>query len=410
MLPECFHRGDSMGVGRWACNHPGLMPQAGVTAEFCTRKCEPLGIYCNREPAIHHIRTAPSEPAKPETFDCVYRGAKLRGGECDLCGIRGQPFEVYKCEKFGECSVTRKHSKVKACSGCEGRATERPVELQPLPLPRGFRDKPSPANVVDARGQNADVLRGSMRGASVFLMCGGPSLVTMPLDLFRQPGILTAAVNNAAVVFRPNIWFAVDGADRFHESIHRDPAVMKFQRRSCAAGAFRTRRDGKWVSTGIQTRWMPNTWFYEHSKHFDATEFLTATRPAWGIKGQNTCSVMLVALRLLYWLGVSRIFILGADFTMTPDKTYAFDEPKAAGACASNNRLYATLNKLFAELQPHFLKAGLEVFNSTPGGNLNAFPRVPFGSAVEAALHHFPDEVRTRGLYAGSDPKKRQVD
>ena len=62
-----------------------------------------------------------AEPS-PGWCSCQHRGDKLRVGTCDLCGIRGQPFEVFACSLHGECSLRRKHSKVKACASCHDRA------------------------------------------------------------------------------------------------------------------------------------------------------------------------------------------------------------------------------------------------------------------------------------------------
>jgi len=65
---------------------------------------------------------APERPAPaPQTFDCVHRGPVRETRLCDLCGIKGQPFEVLGCALHGECSIGRKHSKVRSCVGCADR-------------------------------------------------------------------------------------------------------------------------------------------------------------------------------------------------------------------------------------------------------------------------------------------------
>jgi len=55
---------------------------------------------------------------KPDIRLCSHRGPLLETRLCDLCGIKGQPFEVYACQLHGECSEQRKHSKVRSCIGC----------------------------------------------------------------------------------------------------------------------------------------------------------------------------------------------------------------------------------------------------------------------------------------------------
>ncbi|HVW03111.1 MAG TPA: hypothetical protein VHB77_22310 [Planctomycetaceae bacterium] len=68
---------------------------------------------------------------------CSHRGPEpFETRLCDLCGIKGQPFDVYSCQLFGECSLQRKHSQVKACAACEKR-TPMPA---PLPAPKTLPD------------------------------------------------------------------------------------------------------------------------------------------------------------------------------------------------------------------------------------------------------------------------------
>lgn len=55
-------------------------------------------------------------PAMPT---CAHRGKLLEIRRCDLCGLKDQPFEVFACAKFGECSQLKRHSKVTCCSACE---------------------------------------------------------------------------------------------------------------------------------------------------------------------------------------------------------------------------------------------------------------------------------------------------
>jgi hypothetical protein len=65
-------------------------------------------------------------------------------------------------------------------------------------------------------------------GQAGFLVCGGPSLACHDLGQLQQRGILTLAVNNAAVVVRPQFWTCVDDPANFCDAIWRDPAVWKF--------------------------------------------------------------------------------------------------------------------------------------------------------------------------------------
>lgn len=57
-------------------------------------------------------------PINQSETPCIHRGQLLETGSCDLCGIRGQPFEILSCAVHGTCSLYRRHSKVVACLTC----------------------------------------------------------------------------------------------------------------------------------------------------------------------------------------------------------------------------------------------------------------------------------------------------
>lgn len=57
-----------------------------------------------------------------ESLECQFRGEFKREAGCDLCGqAKGQPFAVMSCAKYGECSIDRRHTTVRACRQCIGR-------------------------------------------------------------------------------------------------------------------------------------------------------------------------------------------------------------------------------------------------------------------------------------------------
>lgn len=61
---------------------------------------------------------APYAIAPENTTPCAYRGKFSRMSRCDLCGMKGQQFEIMSCQLHGECSATRRHSKVRSCAAC----------------------------------------------------------------------------------------------------------------------------------------------------------------------------------------------------------------------------------------------------------------------------------------------------
>lgn len=57
---------------------------------------------------------------------CIRRGVSLRIDKCDLCGIKGQSFEVFACQAHGECSEAKRHSKVRSCLSCQDYTKDWP--------------------------------------------------------------------------------------------------------------------------------------------------------------------------------------------------------------------------------------------------------------------------------------------
>jgi len=264
--------------------------------------------------------------------------------------------------------------------------------------------------MFDRRDRPADYLRGMYDDEGVFLLCGGPSMRRMDLPLLNQRGIITASVNQAATIYRPHIWFSVDPQTQFSESIWRDGAIMKFTKRK-----YITRFLHGWSGTSYQQimvrpRNLSNVWGYEHTDMaktpWNAAEFLTQSLPVWGSSTTESDpegkqwhkSVMLIALRLLHWLGFRRVYIAGCDFLMKEKNPYGFNEAAGSGRVVSNNRLFGWLDRRFKELQPHFMEAGYTVINCTPGGNLTAFPRLDFSQAVQLEADRVP-EIHTKGQY-----------
>lgn len=250
------------------------------------------------------------------------------------------------------------------------------------------------------------------RGRSAFLICSGPSLKGMDLAQLGRRGILTMAVNNAAAVYRPHLWVTVDDPGNFHDKIWKDPGILKF----CPAGhqrkRLRVKRRGRFDPSSFTVGHMPGVFFFRRKSTFDAATFLTESAISWGCGegiddglGHKGCrSVMLVALRLLVYLGIRRIFIVGADFRMEEGReNYAFPQDRTPQSVRGNNATYAALNARFAALRPHLEAMGVEVFNCTPdspgGGGLTAFERLSFSAGVQMAGAECAGELDTLGWY-----------
>ena len=230
--------------------------------------------------------------------------------------------------------------------------------------------------------------------ATVFLVCGGPSINRQDLSGLRSRGVLVAAVNQvAATHVRPDLWFSVDDPSKFHESIWKDPGILCFTKRKYLRHAVWETKDSA-RSSGRKAHDCPGVLGFEHRDEWPC-DFL-AGPPTWGKPGTFK-SVFVVALRILADLGVSRICLLGADFHMDPQKPYAFDQDKGPAGIASNNGYYSRMNRDLPAVWKQLLSIGCEIVNCTPGSHLTAFPTSTL--ADELARVKITPPASVAGLY-----------
>lgn len=244
-------------------------------------------------------------------------------------------------------------------------------------------------------------------GQSVFLLCGGPSLTDNDLSLLDQRGIVTMAVNNAWAIHRPTLWTHADPPSSFHHVGWNDPGITKFVPIPYADAEIMEKRDDAFIHSSKTTRDAPNVWFYPRRLGFDPDTFFDEPAVCWGngekmvdslgLRGQRSC--MYAALRLLVYLGFHRVYIVGADFRMTEDRGYAFEQDRDARLVKGNNSAYEIMNQRFNSLNSALAERGVQVFNCAEGSGLTAFPFKPFSEAVEAATEAFTGQIDTARWY-----------
>jgi hypothetical protein len=259
------------------------------------------------------------------------------------------------------------------------------------------------------------------KGATAFLICNGPSfgeIITSEFDfkgqkrsgkeILNYPGFVTMGINNGPKSFRPNLWTCVDSPTHFIKSIWLDPKIMKF-----VPFSFPTRTlfdNEKWQDMKTTVGDCPNIVYYRRNEHFNAEQYLFEDTFNWGNHKDygGGRSVMLVAVRILFQLGIRRLFLLGADLKMDENTKYHFAQDRSKGSINGNNSTYQLLNERFKELKPIFDKYGFQVFNCNLNSNLHAFPKIKFEQAIEMASSQMPviETERTEGLYERDAAKK----
>lgn len=243
-----------------------------------------------------------------------------------------------------------------------------------------------------------------------FLICCGPSLNQMDLSLLNQRGIVTMGINNSPAVFKPNYWICGDTPRRFIEQIWKDSTITKFVPHGRRNMFLRVRdADGNLEDSAFRIYQMPNTYFFNRGEWFAAKYFLddvdfpwgtdNKTSDAYGIRGFK--STMLLALKMLWYLGAGTVYLLSCDFKMQNGaQNYAFKQHRTPEEVQLNTEVFNALNKRLKELQPHFARAGFNVVNCTPDSGLKVFPYMDYAEAVAGAAAECNGKpITTEGMY-----------
>ena len=260
-------------------------------------------------------------------------------------------------------------------------------------------------------GEKANL--GDLYSGGVFLLCGGPSVNSLDLGLLDNAGIMTFAFNNTWTLHKPNFWTAGDHASRFLGGRLMDPTITKFVRRSRLNNKIRVKTGpSEFEDQKVRAKDLSNTFVYEVGESLDSVEdFFTPSRAQWGFakhskwRGKHRSTfrnTMTIALRLCVHLGFKRIYLLGCDFKMTEDYTYAWGQERTKNAVRNNTRLFKVLSEFYADLRPLLEENGVGVYNCNPDSELEAFPFKDFGEAID--METTPQDFDGKGWYERKAP------
>lgn len=345
----------------------------GVAWTVCQGGAEVANIrddYLSRQ--AHNAVALRAQQAHPNRDKpCVHLGPVTgRTRDCPTCSGNVRE-KLYECGTHGECTL-------KDCRTCRDY---HPVVEQLGGLHPADHTLDHFA-LCFGKGRRFSLLTGDGRAdhtcadlyphSTWFFLGGGPSLADV--DLAALEGRNTIAANGVCEVFpRPTVWTCVDPPDdppgRFKGVPWADPDVLKLIPRALA---------GCDTGDGLQAHERPSTGFFPRNGLFRPWTFLEEPSVNWG--GDRPFgaarSVMLCALRLVYYLGGRRLVLLGCDFKMDPERPYAHSAAKDERGCASNNDKFRILDRRFGMLRPYLERARMTVVNATPGSHLTAFPLV----------------------------------
>ncbi|WP_145266727.1 hypothetical protein [Calycomorphotria hydatis] len=143
--------------------------------------------------------------------------------------------------------------------------------------------------------------------SACWLVCGGPSLKVLLIDLITQSTAPVMSVNLAGHgLIRPNYWTAYDPTCRFLRSIYCDAGIMKFVRASRCMDLV--------PETTYKVCDCPNMFFFEAEFDRNFSNFLSRESN----KLIDWSDSMLQAIDILYRLGFRTIYVVGADLFVQP--------------------------------------------------------------------------------------------
>ena len=196
---------------------------------------------------------------------------------------------------------------------------------------------------------------------------------------------------------RPNAWVCIDPVDKFPDAIWLDPAVVKLVPSVFVRNGkrIRTRIDGNLVES-VECSQCPGVVTFDRNDTFSPKGWIHEDTVNWG-NGRSSSrnniprglSVFPAALKVAYLMGFRTVYLLGADFHMSPESPYAFPnphDPSGGGMeliAPRNNALFESVSVFMRLLLPEFTKAGFRVFNCNKRSSLTVFPFIDYEEAVD---------------------------
>ena len=199
-------------------------------------------------------------------------------------------------------------------------------------------------------------------GLDGFLCCPGPSLT----DVTTGRGRKVFAINTAYPKIKPDIWIGMDKVECYDRGLWGE-SFMKILRGNYGDMKFQ----------GKAVRHHPNTYFASVAAQ-DKSMFQLRQHDDKFVWHKHTLGV---ALHLMIWMGVKRIYFVGCDLGGALD--YYDDRKLTPELRAYNRRLYGQqiefLRKLTAEAKAH----GVEFISCTADSPINEYmPYVHVGDAI----------------------------
>ena len=246
-----------------------------------------------------------------------------------------------------------------------------------------------------------------------FLVCGGPSINSLPYNKLNDRGIVSLAINNIAAHVPVNAWVFSDPQEKFHHALFLDPKIITFAPISKLTKHYRIKENNQFTWSTNKVKDCPNTFGFSRQTLLYPESFLKTDYAMWGYGGKqkekeaNTSficlSTMLLGIRLMSYLGCNKIYLLGVDFFRAPEQQYAFSQK----ANPSNSR-YIHENFMLKQIKPYLEQENIHIYNCNKESKCDVFDYVDFNTAYEDCKGLVREPFDLSGWYEKNEKEKDQ--
>ena len=192
---------------------------------------------------------------------------------------------------------------------------------------------------------------------TAFLIGGGPSLLSQNLKLLNTPGVVSMALNNAALNVRPLLWCGADNPKCYDYSILADPGITKFT----SLTYYNTEVYGRLL------REYSNTYFFTLKNDVLWENMFSIPKDLPWFN-----NLFFTAIAILHAMGIRHIVLLGCPFAID-SKPYAAEIELSSHEINQNRLVYSQQREDLIGLKPIFDLYQLKISDATINSSLKGY-------------------------------------
>jgi len=212
---------------------------------------------------------------------------------------------------------------------------------------------------------------------SCFLVGGAPQIeCENQWQLLEKAGVVSMAMNNVALKFKPTFWIGADKPSNYSKSILYDPSFLHFAYLSRCSELI---DDKKWWN-------FPATFFMAgREKEIKNDTFFKPVK--YFVWWKN---VFMVAIHVLYYLGFRTVYTVGCKFEIYNGSQYSYGNNLTKEQVDYNRKTYRMVLGQLNGIVPYFKEAGFSLINCTMNSVLSGISFMNFEDAIKEELNKIP--------------------